>query len=426
MKLIIKRQDQNWIYFLLIYVVFSGFLISELGLPSSITYITDAIMLIFVLKYHRNIVGGVKNSSSHIVIIILITMLVIIVFGALINFTAMSPLRFLWGFRNMGRTYIFMFCCISMLNLKDVKWFLSFFNKLLIVNVFLCSWQFWVQGLWCDTVGGIFGTDYGCLAYLHLHLAFVVIYNLSQFINKEIKISKLIFYVSICFYLATITELKIFFVEFILFLIFIILLAKPSLKTFSVIVIAVIGFSIGMNFFSLILPDAAGELTVEGIIENLTRESGYTGSGDLSRFTAVPIINEMFFSGDKLLEWFGFGLGNCDTSSFDLLNTPFYIKYEFLNYRWFTTAMMYLETGISGLILFYTFLVVCIVIGIENRKKIKDKTTLFTGIIFTFVVIILSIYNSSFRTEAGYLTAFGLSIIFVVIKNEKGAIDEYK
>lgn len=427
MKLCIKKQEKNWIYFQIFFSALLGFLVSQFHFPSSITYITD-LVLVYVLclcRYKmRRTIGYAHLKTLQVLLTFLILSTLV---GTFSNLNVYTPLRYLWGLRNTGRTFIFLFCSVTLLEEWDLSEIFRKFDVILYINVILCSWQYWVQNLWCDNVGGIFGTNYGCLSYMQLHLCSVCIFHLSAFVNRKESLGRLLIPLFSCFYLATITELKIFYVEFAVFVFIILVINQAmSLRTFAMIIFAILAYNFGLHLLSTLLPSAAETLTIEGMIENLTSENGYTSSGDLSRFTAINVLKNIFFADDLWGNLFGFGLGNCETSSVSILNTPFYRTYSYLNYRWFTDAILYLETGIVGLVLFYIALCSCFAVGLKYRKKILNKTMWSTGMVLIISVIINTIYNSSFRTEAGYMTAFGLSIVFVLIKcstAEKGLIE---
>ena len=92
----------------------------------------------------------------------------------------------------------------------------------------------------------------------------------------------------------------------------------------------------------------------KGIWEEVTQKSGYSGQGDLNRITAVRYIFVHIFHGG-IQSAIGFGLGNCDYSSFEFLITPFYQMYESLHYMWIHVAFLFLELGFIGLILYMVF-----------------------------------------------------------------------
>ena len=93
-------------------------------------------------------------------------------------------------------------------------------------------------------------------------------------------------------------------------------------------------------------------MSVEGLTYILTRESGYTGFGDLNRLTAITSINRLgLFQSSLLNQILGLGLGGAEYSAgISFLQSAFYRSYEYLHYYWLSHAWMYIECGYLGLI----------------------------------------------------------------------------
>ena len=108
---------------------------------------------------------------------------------------------------------------------------------------------------------------------------------------------------------------------------------------------------------------------------------------------------------------------------FDFLNTPFYEAYGTMHYTWISYAMMYLECGWIGLIFYFGFfvLVYLSIRRIEKRCSGVATTYCRMGRILALMCMIIAIYNSSLRTEAGYMMYFALSVPFVMRRDQIGA-----
>ena len=133
----------------------------------------------------------------------------------------------------------------------------------------------------------------------------------------------------------------------------------------------------------------------------------------MNRLTSVPMSWNMFLTSwpKKLL---GLGLGNCDTSSFSFLITPFSKSNSYLHYNWFSTSFMILETGLIGLLTYLSFFVL---IYSWAGKRIKNGTgeALYCQLakVLAVVALILIVYNQSMRTEAAYMMFFIFSLPFI-------------
>ena len=127
----------------------------------------------------------------------------------------------------------------------------------------------------------------------------------------------------------------------------------------------------------------------------------------------------MFFKDSFIDNLFGFGMGNCDTSSYNFLQSDFFKKYEYLHYRWFSHAWIYLEQGILGILGVFLFFTSLIILLIKNERYIAMEEWRISVIIISVFAMINLIYNCTLQTEASYLLAFICSIPFVFIKERR-------
>jgi O-antigen ligase len=165
---------------------------------------------------------------------------------------------------------------------------------------------------------------------------------------------------------------------------------------------------------SAVLTTIYGErnaLTWERIILLLTTEN-YASKEDLSRFSALPTVSREFLNTfpQKL---FGLGLGNCDTSSFAICNTPFFKRYSDLHYNWFSSSFLLLETGYFGLVLFLLFFILCFALALRRKKQGGNQLFCQLSIIMSLICIVLTFYNCSLRMDVAYLAYFTLALPFI-------------
>lgn len=95
-----------------------------------------------------------------------------------------------------------------------------------------------------------------------------------------------------------------------------------------------------------------------------TFDEGYR----IPRVGSFQVINNLFLR-TPIKEWFGLGIGNCDTSAFSFLQSDFYRAYGDYNYRWFTNQWTYLECGIGGFGLYVFFFVTLIITLLAKLKR---------------------------------------------------------
>ena len=154
------------------------------------------------------------------------------------------------------------------------------------------------------------------------------------------------------------------------------------------------------------------------MIESLSSDKGYTNSQDINRLTALPIISKNILTEfhEKI---FGLGLGNCDLSSIELLNTPFYNEYSQLNYNWFSVSFLFLETGYRGLLIFILFYIICFILCLKMYKSGTARKDFCQIAMIMCIICILSVmYNSALRLEIAYVVYFVLALPFISAKRK--------
>lgn len=173
--------------------------------------------------------------------------------------------------------------------------------------------------------------------------------------------------------------------------------------------------------FSAVFPQSMQFLTnIEGIMEYGT---GTGGGYSLGRIGAYGNINRLIFHDDLMLNLFGLGFGNCEYSSFPMFTSAFYNSYGYLNYRWFTNQIWFLQCGYLGII---AYLAVIVSIFIWNIRNISIKGTnqnLFCNlsIVFSVILFIMFFYNQTCSIEISYVVFYVLASSFVACRsaNEK-------
>ena len=89
-----------------------------------------------------------------------------------------------------------------------------------------------------------------------------------------------------------------------------------------------------------------------------------------------------------------------------------------MHYTWMSYATMYLECGWIGLIFYFGFFVLVYfkVLKIERNCSAGWKGYCRITRIVAVLCLIISVYNSSLRTEAGYMAYFVLAVPFAITK----------
>ena len=423
LKLKIKKKiDCKYIIkFMLIYVCIERGL-ETIGFPHSLIFLLDIINLFLLLNLlaSNEIVKMAKiRIQSHLLIFI------IGIFVSAIN--GISLMLVLWAVRNLLRFYIFFGACYCYLDIKDIKDIYSTFDVLYILNVLVLIIQF-ALGFRQDYLGGIFGGALGANSYSNIFIIIICTYNMSRWLEKKISIKKLGFVILSSFMIAIMTETKILLFEIAIIVAVTIIINiviakkyKTLIKGGIIAVVVIVVIIIGAKEISRLYPSISNAdfLSIKGLKYILTRESGYTGAGDLNRLTAIKTINNLSdFKDNIITKIFGMGLGSAEYSSASkVLQSAFYSQYQDLHYYWFSHAWMYLECGYIGLIGYIIGFFFNIPYGFKiirkYRKGRQDTTIVITGVVLSFLSALLYIYNQSLRLESAYLLYFAFASIFV-------------
>lgn len=395
-------------YVIFIMPFFLSFLQSFLGLPGFVKYTIDVcwlgalISLIFVKRVYIK-----KDIAPALLIVTIFFSLALVVY--LFNFQ--SPFYFLWGLRNNLRFYIAFIAFSIYFDAEDMKSCLKFIDVFFWINAIVVFFQFFVLGYEQDYLGGIFGVEKGCNAYLIIHFVIVSTKAVLNYFNDKESAFSCFAKCGLSLMISVMAELKFFFVIFVIIMIVASVITKFSWKKVLLYIVSFFFIMVA----SVLIVDLFGEnraINLENIIR-LVFASNYSTSRDLGRFTALPTISQFYLT-EPLEKIFGLGLGNCDTSAFAICNTPFYQSHSYLNYTWFSSAFLFFETGYIGLFLFLLFFVVVFVLAYKKSKQ-ENANKLFCqmGMIMSIICFILTFYNSSLRMETGYIAYFVLALPFV-------------
>lgn len=408
-----KRTQAGWlIWFLIMFPFMLAALNEFLGFPYAIRYLLDAawMLLLGMALCRKRKAKGINNLVAWCLLFFVYTLMVYLV-------QYQSALYYLWGTRNNFRFYGAFFSFILFLTQEDAEGYLRVFDKLFWVNALISIYQFFALGLHGDQLGGLFGTEAGGNGYTNIFFLIVISKSVIYYLEKRETVRLCFAKCAVALFVAALAELKFFFVEFILIVALAFLFTDFTWRKFWLIIGGGAAVAIGVAFLSTLFPYFTGWFSVSWLLETATTDRGYTYSGDLNRLNGIWQINEMW-----LRNWssrlFGLGLGNCDTASFEFLNTPFFAANGDMHYTWLSYAMMYLECGWIGLFFYFGFFLFAFLKmrKIERWGNSSSTTCCRIAEIISVLCPIIGIYNSSLRTEAAYMVYFVLAIPFMMHK----------
>ena len=425
-KLQVKIKKRSLPQILTLYIFFAPFFLNFfqqfLHFPSFIKYTVDvawvvALFFMFFTKaqvIHKKIFPFVLFVSFFFLYVFILYL-----------FNYQSILYFLWGLRNNARFYVAFFAFIIFLDKEDINLCFKFIDIIFIVHAFVVFVQFFFLGYKWDYLGGIFGTTLGCNGHSLVLITIVCVKSLLLFLNDKESFIFCLLKCGISLVIAAMSELKFFFVIFVVIMMISFFLTKTSWKK---ILFAFIGVLL-VSFASIVFVQIWGEdsvLNFDRLISLITAET-YSSSRDLGRFTAISVLSETIMEND-IHRIFGLGLGNCDTATFAILNTPFYQAHYFLNYDWISSAFLFLEIGVLGLIIFLSFFAMIFFVVLRLKKEQMDDSQMSLyaqiTILMVFVCVMFVFYNSSLRTESGYIAYFMLALPFIGLeKNEHNLLN---
>ena len=315
----VKMNIEKIISFIAIFSVIMGALVAEFGVPSTIFYINDVLImfaLIYTIKKGKIEVFSNIKFKTYIYLLGLFTFFVII--GVAINLVPINLI--IWGIRNTYRGIIYFIFCVIYLKTSNVDKLFKNFYQLQFVNLLIGIYQFFVLGLRQDLVGGIFGHGNGNA--LNIFCGIITTFYLMKFLNKKEKIGKPIFCIGSSLILAAFAEEKFLFLEIIIILILGLILAKNLGRKALIISLGVLVLVGAFNIFQLYFPEAAETLlNFENILEYAS--ASWEESYYFPRVGSFKIIADTLMNNNIVKILFGFGRGNCDTSSFEIFNSEF-------------------------------------------------------------------------------------------------------
>lgn len=319
-----------------------------------------------------------------------------------------------------------------LLDISDVLEIIPKLKKIYIINFFICLVEFGL-GYSGDNIGGIFGTQSGCNGYLNLFLIVVSAIYVTEYLEKKIGLMRIMLAIVSCFFLMAIAELKVYLFELPIIILIGMINAKFSFRKIIIIMFGVCGIAIGISMLGHFFESSGLDFFTSDAISKYMGDSGYTNTGDLSRMNAVSQLYEKFLRGNFWGSLFGIGLGNASYSAaFSFFNSRFYLLYQALHYQWFTDAIVFIETGTVGLVLYELFFLRVFTYSRKINKRIASeysgefsqqlRCVVQVAGITAVLCVVNSVYNSALNMDAGYMVYFIFAIPAIVDAFMKGNV----
>lgn len=406
------------IYFL--FLVETG--ISILHFPTPIRYLLDLnLILIIILDITKK--NGNRYGKSYLIKYISVYICINVVFAVL---RGVPFGQIVWAIRNNYSYLVFFYYCIKYFNEEKIDRMMDSVVKFQVLNFALSLYEYFALHLNNDFLGGMFGTSQGCNGLLNSYLVVIVSYTFSKYMYKKCTLKQVTWISLSSIIIALLSELKVFFIEYVIIAFFTIMISRNSNKRILFFISFVFLAFIGVQLLSSFDSSSYEFLqNTDEILQYISRSDFGNNDIRIARFTAIAQINNMFFYNNPFLQLFGFGLGSCeDSETIPFFNSSFADRYRYLGYRNISSSMLYLVTGLiglSGFLMIFAFIYLICTVN-TNIEKLKNKNDFYI-VVFTQIMCIMSIfgvwYNSTIRRPISYLTFLSLSQLFVYLKNNR-------
>ena len=406
--------------FIFFFPAAQAFLTELLPIPDAIKFLCDGFLVLLLLKLFSQRFTKIDNYSMPFVVIVGLFFFITLV-GYLFNYQ--SVFYYLWGLRNNIRMFVAFFAFAYLADWEDAKGWIKALDVLFVINFAVVILQYF-SGYSQDYIGGIFGTSKGCNGSLLIFLCIVFAKTILSFMRGEEKMSKCIFVSVASLLVSTLSELKMFFILFILILFMASFMTAHSIKKTLFFAFGAVLIVLFSTLLTVLYKDFTDFLSFDSLIKALT-DTGYATDEDIGRFTALPVISQRFLPG-FFRKLFGLGLGNCDSSSLSMFNTPFFESHQTVHYSYFSYAFLFLETGFVGLALYASFFVASFFVSRKLKKlEMADEFACQMSIILSVISLILLVYNSSLRMEIGFMLFFVLALPIISANEQRESDDVY-
>lgn len=377
-------------------------------------------LLFFIIRDKDKKIGKyVKFESAIIWILLSVTFVGIFImplcYSDLLSNVALGV--YVKGLLNFYRFFIFFFAVIKYLTYDDVEKIFNLLEKLFWLNMILCFFEYFVLGCKQDFLGGIFGISYGGNVGLNILLCFFSALYALRYLNKKVSLVQFMTIEVICILLATMAELKIYYIELVVIMLLAVVLVKPNRNTIKIILASVLILGVGLYALSIIFPRQLAILTNSDKLSKYAGGSYVTGS--LGRMTMFQELEGIFFQDYPLVRFFGFGIGTFDPTS----SSYWAVKYNYLRAGWFGNSYVLLNLGYVGLIAMYVFYINLAKKAFVGRKKYREDKLYMDFVIIMIVIIVVSMWYNSTIISANVAYLLNLVIaIPIIVKKERSNI----
>ena len=416
------------IYFELIYNLIIKFLIGNIGLPSTLNYVADFVLIWIIAEFLYG-----KRKYNYYIPKSLVLCGTFLWVASIVSYIGnlYSPLLYLWGVRNNFRFILFAMMCAVYLRERDIQMVLRILTGFFYLNIIVVTYQYFFvsysQSAIGDFISGLFsnGMERGGNASLDWLMCIVCTYAIVGYLNKTGSLMNVIITIVGSVYMAALGEIKLFYIQLVIIGILAITICKKSFKVLGFVIAGSVGLYIGIQFLYFAFPKFADFFTYETLISYVTKSEGYSSRGHSMGIDRLTIFSYVFSQFLQTLpqRLCGIGLGNADFSSFSILTSSFYKNYSWSGYTFFSSSFVLIEMGIMGLIAYLVYFANYIWHSfkayIQSHKLNNIEKNVYCATIILGLICFLMIFsNQTLKMEtSAYMVNAMLAMSFVVSKD---------
>lgn len=404
-------RQKHLIEFQIYYVLVIEAAICILHVPAVFRYFLDINAIAIALLGLPKVYDMFRDKRFRFYNIFIILYMIAIAGVSLMRTTPVG--RVAWAARNNFLYITFFLVAAYTLTSKDFTRIMNNVMKMQAFNFACTMYERFVMGVYGDNVGGMFGTLFGCNAYLNVYLFIINAYAIISFASKKIHVYALLAVILSSMIIAVSSELKFFYIEFAIIIVLIIVLSRTSFRNALIVMITVLLLFVGIQILSRISPESARVL--QNFDDFISYAQADFGGRKISRMNAFTEVNEWWFRNRPKYLFFGYGFGYCeDSNTFSWARSNFAMVYASTGYRNSSAAMNLLETGYVGMFSFIGIFVWTFIMAQNLKRELKELKPYYVFTQIMSIMIIINIwYNSAIRLEVAYLAFFTLLGVFV-------------
>lgn len=417
------RLDAAWMLRIEVYLLIIVQFLTNAGfIPTAATYLFDIVNLTVLLMGLKKVA---RTFSSHPVFISMVVgyccLAVLTGIGS-----GVSPACVIWEMLIQLRIPCFVLLCVTYWSRDDVHTVMGTLMRLQPINLIFAAVEYFALGLTGDCCGGLFGTAAGSNMMLNMYLVVVVAYAASVYLGSAetgVSFGSLLFTTLSSFFVATLSEIKFFYLEAVIVVLIAMFFGRKSHRLFLLSVVFSISLGLGLGFLAAYFPESFDMLFDIDALQAYDDGSNVATSGyGISRAGAIEQIDQMFFGNDVALKVAGYGFGSTTMSSINIFCSPFYWSYSWLRYYYSQIAMLYLQNGYIGLLMYFSIHLFTLFFCLKNKTWFADAPWVRVFSICIGAMFFLNcFYNGSSRSYASLLWAmcFAIPFIFCITSKER-------